>query len=166
MMIGGAGDPLGIWKMLGIVLASSDDPKVKMAILPLLVVTKNGDDALRLLAAEKGLLIQANQKKGLVKAEYLFDNLNDAKNFGSSVLGPSKVRMYDDAGKWIGWENKAGNQVYWKHEDWGQGKGSSTFPHINYIIDGQKGHFYLKDKIVNRGEWRSFTTYYKNYFNP
>ncbi len=102
----------------------------------------------------------------MVKAEYLFENLNEAKNFGSSILGPSKVRIYDDTGKWIGWENKSGNQVYWKHGDWGNGLGSSTFPHINYNIEGQKGHFYLKDKMINRGEWNSFKTYYKNYFNP
>ncbi|WP_449397589.1 hypothetical protein [Chryseobacterium wanjuense] len=96
----------------------------------------------------------------------MFENLNDAKNLGSKLLGPSKTRLYDDAGKWIGWENKSGGQVYWKHGDWGKGVGSSTFPHINYNINGQKGHFFLKNKITNRGEWNAFTTYYKNYFNP
>jgi len=164
--IGGAGDSLGVWEVGGMALSSSDSRGMNLAAIPLLVITRNSDDALKLLAAEKGLLIQANQKKGLVKAEYLFENLNDAKNVGSSILGTSKVRIYNEKGKWIGWENKSGNQVYWKHGDWGQGKGSSTFPHINYIIDGQKGHFYLKDKMINRGEWDSFKTYYKNYFYP
>ncbi|WP_206606756.1 RHS repeat domain-containing protein, partial [Chryseobacterium flavum] len=54
--IGGAGDPWGIWEILGIAASSQESTPMKLAILPLLVVTKNGDDALKLLAAEKGLI--------------------------------------------------------------------------------------------------------------
>ena len=43
----------------------------------------------------------------------------------------------------IGWQNKAGDQVYWGHRDWGKGVGTSTFPHLNYEINGTKGHLFL-----------------------
>ncbi|UCA61684.1 DUF6443 domain-containing protein [Chryseobacterium rhizoplanae] len=54
--IGGAGDPLGIWEALGIASSASGSSGMKLAALPLLMVTRNGDDALKMLAAEKGLL--------------------------------------------------------------------------------------------------------------
>lgn len=99
-------------------------------------------------------------RKGILKIDYLFENINDAKNFGSSALGSSKTRMYDGSGKWIGWENKLGDQVYWGHGDWGKGVGSSTFPHLNYNINGQKGHLFLNNKIINRGQLAEFKTYF------
>jgi len=54
--MGGAGDPLGIWEGIGIALSASDNQNLNLAAIPLLIVTKNGDDALRLLAAEQGIL--------------------------------------------------------------------------------------------------------------
>lgn len=43
----------------------------------------------------------------------------------------------------IGWQNKAGDQVYWEHGGWGKEVGTSTFPHLNYEINGTKGHLFL-----------------------
>ena len=40
------------------------------------------------------------------------------------------------------------------HGDWGKGK--STFLYLNYDIGTQTGHFFLKNKIINRGEWDAF----------
>jgi len=54
--VGGAGDPWGIWEGIGMILSSQENQPMKLAALPLLVVTKNGDDALKMLAAEKGML--------------------------------------------------------------------------------------------------------------
>ena len=64
--------------------------------------------------------------------------------------------MYDQSGKWIGWKNKNGEQVYWGHGDWGKGQGLSNYPHLNYEIGGVKGHLFLEDKIVNRGMANEF----------
>ncbi len=44
--------------------------------------------------------------------------------------------------------------------DWDKGISSSTFPHLNYNIGGQKGQLFLGDKINNRGMWDSFSNYY------
>ncbi|ASW73699.1 hypothetical protein IQ37_19740 [Chryseobacterium piperi] len=55
-MMGGAGDPFGMWEVLGMALSASDNSNMQLAALPLLIVTKNGDDALKMLAAENGLL--------------------------------------------------------------------------------------------------------------
>ncbi len=54
--MGGAGDPFGIWEGIGLALSSSDSQNMNLAAIPLLVMTRNGDDALKLLAAEKGML--------------------------------------------------------------------------------------------------------------
>ncbi len=54
-MMGGPGDPFGIWEVLGIALGSSDS-NAKYAMIPLLVVKGQGDDALKMLNAEKGIL--------------------------------------------------------------------------------------------------------------
>uniref|UniRef100_UPI0004937CD4 RHS repeat-associated core domain-containing protein n=1 Tax=Chryseobacterium hispalense TaxID=1453492 RepID=UPI0004937CD4 len=114
-----------------------------------------------LAASQRGTIISNGiTKKGVLKADYLFENMNDAKNFGSTALGSSKTRMYDGSGKWVGWENKAGDQVYWGHGDWGKGVGSSTFPHLNYNINGQKGHLFLNNKINNRGQSADFNAYF------
>ncbi len=78
-------------------------------------------------------------------------------NWAGEQLGLGKKRMFDDTGKWIGWENSAGDLVYWGHGDWGNGKGLSNFPHLNFNIKGQKGHLFLKNKIQIRGEWTAFS---------
>lgn len=68
--------------------------------------------------------------------------------------------MFYNHGKWIGWLNKNGDQVYWGHGDWGKGLGSSNFPHLNYNIGGKRGHLFLEDKIINRGELEEFNRYF------
>jgi hypothetical protein len=55
-MMGGAYDPLGIFEGIGMALSASDNSNYKLAALPLLIMTRNGDDALKLLAVEKGIL--------------------------------------------------------------------------------------------------------------
>ncbi|AFZ28407.1 hypothetical protein Cylst_6640 (plasmid) [Cylindrospermum stagnale PCC 7417] len=95
-------------------------------------------------------------KKGQQKTQILFENSSDAKNFARKQLGASAERIYNDSGKWIGWQNKAGDSVYWGHGDWGKGVGLSTYPHLNYNIEGVKGHFFLKDKLINRAMWDDF----------
>lgn len=99
-------------------------------------------------------------KKGQPKIEILFNNMNDAKNWAASKLGLGKTRMYDSSGKWIGWQNKAGDKVYWGHGDWGKGVGKSTFPHLNYDINGTSGHLFIRDKIINRGQWDEFSGFF------
>jgi len=95
-------------------------------------------------------------KKGQKKKDYLFDNLSDAKNYARQILGSNTKKIRDESGKVIGWINDLGDEVYWKHGDWYKGLGKSSFPHLNYIINGEKGHFFLKDKIVNSGLWEIF----------
>lgn len=99
-------------------------------------------------------------KQTAKKADLLFNNKNGAMNWARKQLGHNTERMYDINGKWIGWSNSKGS-VYWGHRDWGKGVGSSTFPHLNYKIDGVKGHLFLEDKIKNRGMYNDFI----NYFN-
>ncbi|ENV3333567.1 hypothetical protein ACK5KF_003909 [Salmonella enterica] len=86
--------------------------------------------------------------------------MNDAKNWAANKLGLGKTRMYDSSGKWIGWQNKAGDKVYWGHGDWGKGVGKSTFPHLNYDINGTSGHLFIRDKIINRGQWDEFSDFF------
>ncbi|EMC9590583.1 RHS repeat protein [Salmonella enterica] len=100
-------------------------------------------------------------KKGTTKVDTLFNNMNDAKNWAANQLGLGKTRIYDSNGKWIGWQNKAGDSVYWGHGDWGQGVGKSTFPHLNININGEKGHLFLRDKIINRGQWDDFEKFFE-----
>ncbi|WP_281423899.1 RHS repeat domain-containing protein [Oceanobacter mangrovi] len=102
------------------------------------------------------VLVTRPQKKGKIKEEILFQNSNDAKNWAAKQLGLSKERIYDDTGKWVGWQNDAGDKVYWGHGDWGGGLGLSDSPHLNYEIGNKKGHLFLKDKIVNRGQMDTF----------
>jgi RHS repeat-associated protein len=109
----------------------------------------------------EGELIESKvSKKGAIKEDLIFSNKNEAKNWASRMLGPSKTRIYDDSGKWIGWENKLGDKAYWGHNDWGKGVGSSTFPHLNYNISGKQGHAFLRDKIINRNQWDGFTGHF------
>nr|WP_309550825.1 RHS repeat-associated core domain-containing protein [Erwinia sorbitola] len=100
-------------------------------------------------------------KKGTTKVDTLFNNMNDAKNWASNTLGLGKTRMYDSNGKWIGWQNNTGDSFYWGHGDWGQGVGKSTFPHLNININGEKGHLFLKGKIINRGQWDDFAKFFE-----
>ncbi|MEC9974990.1 hypothetical protein RCT88_20095, partial [Escherichia marmotae] len=44
---------------------------------------------------------------------------------------------------------------------WGQGVGKSTFPHLNININGEKGHIFLRDKIINRGQWDDFEKFFE-----
>lgn len=135
-------------------------------LMALLIELRHGNlskmsSVLDALASEKGIIISNGvTKKGTIKVDYLFENMNDAKNFGAKALGSSKIRIYDDSGKWIGWQNKTGDQIYWGHGDWGKGVGSSTFPHLNYNINGQKGHLFLGNKIENRGMASEFKAYF------
>ena len=107
-------------------------------------------------ASKSGTIIKQTSKK----ADYLFTNKNDAMNWARKQLGHNTNKMYDANGKWIGWNNSKGS-VYWGHGDWGKGVGSSTFPHLNYNIEGTKGHLFLQDKIINRGMGEDFV----NHFN-
>lgn len=92
-------------------------------------------------------IASSTTRKGFSKVEYLFRNRNEAMNYARKQLGHGAERIYDSSGKWIGWQNKAGDKVYWGHGDWGKGLGKSSFPHLNYKIGGQKGHYFLQDKI-------------------
>lgn len=77
--------------------------------------------------------------------------MNDAKNWSANQLGLGKTRIYDSNGKLAGWQNKAGDSVYWGYGDWGQGVGNSTSLHLNININDKKGYFFLRGKIINRG---------------
>jgi hypothetical protein len=106
---------------------------------------------------KSGLVIRTNTThRGQSKIDYIFSNKNDADNWSSNMLGHTKERIYDEGGQWIGWKNSKGDSVYWNHNDWGRGIGTSTYPHLNYDINGIKGHLYLQDKIQNRGMIESF----------
>ncbi|WP_223275763.1 RHS repeat-associated core domain-containing protein [Paenibacillus elgii] len=100
-------------------------------------------------------IMSKKTKKGVVKEEYIFKNKNEAQNFGRKLVGLDASRIYDQGGKWIGWEGKRG-KLYWGHNDWGKGVGLSNFPHLNYDLNGVKGHLFLKDKIINRKMWNDF----------
>ncbi len=42
----------------------------------------------------------------------------------------------------IGWQRLVIKSIG-GHVDWGKGVGTSTFPHLNYEINGTKGHLFL-----------------------
>jgi RHS repeat-associated protein len=96
------------------------------------------------------------------KADFLFKSRSQAMNWARQKLGHNTTKMYDNHGKWIGLINKKGDSVYWGHGDWGKGMGSSTFPHLNYSFDGgrMKGHLFLENKILNRGQLGDFNLYF------
>lgn len=71
-------------------------------------------------------------------------------------MGHNTQKIFNSSNKWIGWESEYG-KVYWGHNDWYQGVGKSTYPHLNYNINGVKGHLFLKDKIVNSNLWNKFS---------
>jgi hypothetical protein len=113
-------------------------------------------DAKLKLSAQGKELYSDTTRKGQVKVQRLFENTSDAKNWAKQQLGMSAERIYDDSGKWIGWKNQTGDTVYWGHGDWGKGSGLSNYPHLNFDIQGVKGHLFLKDKVINRGMWNDF----------
>ncbi|WP_336282322.1 hypothetical protein [Cronobacter dublinensis] len=100
-------------------------------------------------------------KKGATKVDIFFNNMNDAKNWASGKPGLGKTRMYDANGKWVGWQSKAGDSVYWGHRDRRQGVGKSTFAHLNININGEKGRLFLKNKIINGGQWDDCTKFFQ-----
>ncbi|WP_326981986.1 DUF6443 domain-containing protein [Chryseobacterium sp. MYb264] len=54
--VGGPDDPFGIFEVAGMMLSSSDNRGMNYAAIPFLIITRHGDDALKILAAEKGIL--------------------------------------------------------------------------------------------------------------
>jgi Pretoxin HINT domain len=113
------------------------------------------------LPAGSGTQIGASTTaKGTQKVQYLFRNRNDAMNWARRLLegGGQVSRIRDAEGRWIGWKNQTGDTVYWGHGDWGKGLGTSTYPHLNYNIQGQQGHLFLENKIRNKGMWGNFST--------
>ncbi|WP_241280102.1 DUF6443 domain-containing protein [Chryseobacterium cucumeris] len=86
--VGGAGDPWGIWEGIGIAVSAQESEPMKLAALPLLVVTKNGDDALKLLAAEKGMLENGSKiwKVGAYNELRGVEKGLDAHHVGQSAL--------------------------------------------------------------------------------
>jgi hypothetical protein len=101
-------------------------------------------------------IASSTTRKGTTKTEMLFADRNDAMNWSRQQLGHDATRTYNANGQWNGWVNSQGDRVYWNHGDWGKGVGKSTYPHLNYQIDGQQGHLFLGDKINNRGMGNSF----------
>ncbi|MGU3375200.1 DUF6443 domain-containing protein [Chryseobacterium sp. M5A1_1a] len=93
--IGGAGDPLGIWELLGIVASTSEDPNLKLAALPLLMITKNSDDALKLLAAEKGILESKIWTVGGYNELRGVEAGLDAHHVGQSALMKKLITNFD-----------------------------------------------------------------------
>jgi len=114
------------------------------------------DDVLTGLSKTGAVIASNITRKGEAKKELLFANRSDAMNWAKQQLGHSAKRSYNAKGQWNGWANNSGGEVYWNHGDWGKGVGKSTFPHLNYKLDGQKGHLFLGDKIKNKGMWNDF----------
>lgn len=92
-----------------------------------------------------------------MKVDRLFANRNDAMNWAARQLGPTKQRIYNAKGQWIGWRNAVNDSVYWYHADWRIGPGTSRFPHLNYQVGPNSGHLFLGDKIFNTGLWLDFS---------
>ncbi|EJL70929.1 RHS repeat-associated core domain protein containing protein [Chryseobacterium populi] len=84
--VGGAGDVTGIFEVGGMVLSSSGDSNAQLAALPLLVLSGNEDDALKVLAAEKGLWTST---KNMSSAGNAFSHFkkhgNEFPEFGNSL---------------------------------------------------------------------------------
>lgn len=82
--VGGVGDPFGVWEVGGMALSSSDSRGMNLAAIPLLVMTRNSDDALKLLAAEKGIL----------KAEAKAISKEAVSTNGTLTAGPFAGEVY------------------------------------------------------------------------
>ncbi|MEN2434347.1 RHS repeat-associated core domain-containing protein, partial [Weeksellaceae bacterium A-14] len=84
-MMGGPGDPFGIWEGIGMMLSTSDS-NAKYAAVPLLLVKGEGDEALKVLAAEKGLW---SSTKNLSPAQNAFSHFkkhgNEFPEFGNAL---------------------------------------------------------------------------------
>ncbi|MGI9650148.1 RHS repeat domain-containing protein [Chryseobacterium sp. RLHN22] len=76
MMIGGAGDPLGIWEVGGMILAANSDGNANY-ILAALMITRSGNtgNTLKLLSAEHGILAAGKEAIYLNKQGNLTDGL-------------------------------------------------------------------------------------------
>ena len=107
-----------------------------------------------------GLEISRTIRKVGEKIDYIFKNKNDALNWASGQLGPGKFRIYDESGKWIGWQNSIGDKVYWGHGDWYTDPDKSKFPHINFKFGSDSGHLFLADKIRNTSLWNEFSGFF------
>lgn len=115
------------------------------------------------LAMFGGRVIDENEQKvGCFKRDFLFPDKSSAMNFGRLLVGHKTRSKYNpDNGQIQGWVNDKGDSIYWNHFDWYVGLGKSKFPHINFDVDGCKGHLFLKDKIQNSGLWNDFKEYFK-----
>ena len=107
------------------------------------------------------IIYQSSKRKDCEKTDYLFKDKNKALNWARDRLGHDTETIYDKKrGILLEWKNPKGDKVYWNHGDWGKGPGSSKFPHLNYSIGNCNGHLFLKDKIVNRGQWAEFARHF------
>ena len=107
------------------------------------------------------IISQTLTKKDCGRIDYLFQDKNKALNWARENLGHNTKTIYDlKSGITKEWISPKGDKVYWNHGDWGRGPGSSKFPHLNYSIGKCNGHLFLKDKIVNRGQWQEFAEYF------
>lgn len=105
---------------------------------------------------------EKEQKVGCFKRDFLFPDKSSAMNFGRILVGhKTRSKFNPDNGQLQGWVNDKGDSIYWNHFDWYVGLGKSKFPHINFDVDGCKGHLFLKDKIQNSGLWNDFKEYFK-----
>jgi hypothetical protein len=107
------------------------------------------------------IISQSSKRKHCEKTDYLFKDKNKALIWARVHLGHDTENIYDKKrGILLEWKNPNGDKVYWNHGDWGKGPGSSKFPHLNYSIGNCNGHLFLKDKIVNRGQWSEFARHF------
>jgi len=107
------------------------------------------------------IISKSANRKHCEKTDYLFKDKNKALNWARDHLGHDTETIYDKKrGIILEWKTKNGDKVYWNHGDWGKGPGSSMFPHLNYSIGNCNGHLFLKDKIVNRGQWAEFARHF------
>nr|WP_261511720.1 hypothetical protein [Chryseobacterium paludis] len=84
--VGGAGDVTGIFEVGGIVLSSSGDSNAQLAALPLLVLSGNEDDTLKVLAAEKGLWTSTKNMSAAGNAfSHFKKHGNEFPEFGNSL---------------------------------------------------------------------------------
>ena len=105
---------------------------------------------------------EKEQKVGCFKRDFLFPDKSSAMNFGRLLVGHKTRSKYNpDNGQLQGWVSDKGDSIYWNHFDWYVGLGKSKFPHINFDVDGCKGHLFFKDKIQNSGLWNDFKEYFK-----
>lgn len=125
--IGGAGDPWGIWEVAGIAASSSDKSEMNLAAIPLLVLTRNGDDALKILAAEKGSLKMPYSKSRPSYAKGQVDEVWEAaKQKNGKVYDPNtgEELIWDKTVKPRSWDmgHLPGHEYRTLHEKYMSGK--------------------------------------------